>query len=127
MVALIEGYIEVSYDIGNRPSQPNTIKSNQRVDNGNWNTVIFMSVAESAMLSTDGDDVSLEGPNDSKYKVMNTNGILHLGKVITAAQRIPTTQTQGFEGYIKDIKMSNKLLYMNRTDLYGSLEVCSKH
>ncbi|CAM1320409.1 Uncharacterised protein g7473 [Pycnogonum litorale] len=103
MIALKEGSIEVAYDLGASRSNPFTIRSKQRVDDESRHVVRVIRDKNSGRLIVDGTVVSFEF--SSKYYQLNTDGVVHLGKIENIPAALPNDYKIGFQGHIYNITM----------------------
>ncbi|CAM1301969.1 Uncharacterised protein g3116 [Pycnogonum litorale] len=123
-IAMRDGHMELTYDLGSNPNEPFVIKSSSRVDDGNWHTVVVHRHKHFGNLKIDR--IENIGFSTVKFYQLNTDGVVHFGKITDGpwSWRWPSQYSNGFVGCISEIKIGEKPLTADQIDANYQTERC---
>ncbi|KAK2184807.1 hypothetical protein NP493_252g05062 [Ridgeia piscesae] len=106
-VALNDGYVEVTYNLGKEsPNKLLIIRSQSKVNDGKWHTLLFNRDKRKGSLSIDG-GVPVSKVANQGATQLDTDGYLWLGGSRSPLYGLPDSYYQGFEGCVASLVVDN--------------------
>ena len=123
-IALVNGYVEVSYNLGKQPADDlHMLRSEVTVNDGTWHTLVFTRDKRKGTLEIDGgvpvSSVSLEGATQ-----LDTDGNLWLGGADAVPAGLPDHYYIGYTGCIDKVYIGDQELVLVKNPLASPLTVC---
>lgn len=107
-LALVDGYLELSYNLG-KQKELFVVRSTSRIADSSWHHIIVSRHKRQASIQIDSNrpvtGVSEEGANE-----LNTDGILWIGGGKDIPSGLPSDYYVGFVGCFKDLKVDGQLI-----------------
>lgn len=117
-VAVVDGFIELSYNLG-KQKELFFLRGNTRIDDSRWHTISIERNKRHAVLQVDTHR-PVTGVSEAGAHTLNTDGIVWIGGRKSIPTGLPSDYEQGFVGCMKDFTLNGELISLTANALTSS-------
>ncbi|CAG9855043.1 unnamed protein product [Phyllotreta striolata] len=121
-IAIVDGYPEFSFNLG-RQEAFWTIRSQSKVDDGQWHSIQVRRRKRVGFISVDG-QASVKGVAKAGAIALRTNAKLWIGGSSALPNDLPSAYYKGFEGCIQKISIHGKPLDLLSNSDISKISFC---